>query len=535
MTTRDALQRLRSWQQGRPLPRGETLPWPKLSDEHSLVLAFVRMAGETLPWAIAIGRPDQAPSLYSVPDPRKVDDVIAMLVDLGPVILGHLHHPMTLTQDQRESLRSDQDAFFSELPARQLWLPGSSHRAMMHLLDYRLSPARRADKKTLAVINPLGRALGWLFRESTRPGQLRVMTASSCLTTVYDFPAEDLRLQHLGFLLAWLQTPGDREARRQAAAKAEQQAVSMTMDPAFERESLSKLVESYNQALAAEAESSLEPEQRESARHSAAIKGLVEDEVLRRWRLTVSARALLFADGRESNAAMDKLVKLSEDEYRYQYYRNERPREFADDVKAPPRVGPDPETDRSPSAAASRFFMHQYSEDLAFSELIHGDAELVEIALERGDAIRGVIAQVLDEGAGRASKPVWVVVSRDAGVLRLRKGSGVCVLGLRGRTGRIRSVSMNDDGRVFEVVIQNWKRARANAPAANDEEALEGRAVTLVADSPAELSRSKAAKVWGRRTPGSWLTHADPAPLPDAKSKVRRDLLSLVKELEKEA
>lgn len=531
MSLRQTLRRLEAWKAGRPLPCMGSFPWPELPESETLVLAFVRMAGETLPWAVAVGAPNEEPQLYSVADPRKVDDVIAMLIELAPTILKHLHHPMTLTEEDQNLREKSLDEFLAQLPNRQFWLPGASHLTMMHLLDYRLSPARRADKKTLAIINPLGRAFGWLFRESKRPGQYRVMDACQRLTQVFDFPAEDLRQQHLAYLMAWLTESGDRNARRKAAAIAEDESISTTMNPDFEKEELASLVDNYNKALDSEADSETDKEQRPSSRISALIRQKVEAEVVRRWNLTVRARQFLVDDPRESNSEMGKLEKLARDEFKFQYYRHELPRNPIDDQDQPPRIGAHPETEKTAQSAAARYFTHQFSEELANAEWVHGDRELLSLALERGDAVKGLIIEVGDEGPGRTSTPVWTVLSKSAGLLRLREGSSVCVFGLRGRTGQIRTVEFDGSQRRFEIVINGWKRKRENAPAANDEEALVGSEVVLVVDSPANLSKQKAGKVWNRDTPGSWLTHSTPAPVPSPKPKVRRDLLDLVEKL----
>ena len=46
---------------GKPLPRGETLRVKRLPDEQILILAFVKMGGESSPWGIAYGRPGRSP------------------------------------------------------------------------------------------------------------------------------------------------------------------------------------------------------------------------------------------------------------------------------------------------------------------------------------------------------------------------------------------------------------------------------------------------------------------------------------------
>jgi hypothetical protein len=56
MSGMTALDRLRAWSDGAPSPLGTTLPWPRSDDENRLILAFVRMGGESSPWGVALER-----------------------------------------------------------------------------------------------------------------------------------------------------------------------------------------------------------------------------------------------------------------------------------------------------------------------------------------------------------------------------------------------------------------------------------------------------------------------------------------------
>ena len=96
------------------------------------------------------------------------------------------------------------------------------------------------------ILRALGRVAGWMFRDTSRAGNQHVVERERrCSATPYVFPAQDARTAHLGFQLAWLTTRGDRDARIEAAAKAEGLTVSPTMDPALERDELSDLVEQW--------------------------------------------------------------------------------------------------------------------------------------------------------------------------------------------------------------------------------------------------------------------------------------------------
>ena len=83
MTTDDVIRRLRAFQQGKPLPNGETLRVNRLPDEQLLILAFVKMGGESAPWGIAFGRPGKRPQMLTTPEPRTRDDVADMVATLS--------------------------------------------------------------------------------------------------------------------------------------------------------------------------------------------------------------------------------------------------------------------------------------------------------------------------------------------------------------------------------------------------------------------------------------------------------------------
>ena len=129
--------------------------------------------------------------------------------------------------------------------------------------------------------------------------------------------------------------------------------------------------------------------------------------------------------------------------------------------------------------------------------------------------------------------PVWTVVSPAEGSLRLREESAVCVIGLRGRTGKIRSIVTEDGQRTVTVEIDGWKKARPDqgAPAA-DAAALVGTEVILVDAGVVGISKRKSMKVWDSSGPGAWLTHAAPPPEPSVHTPIEGDLVALVEKLE---
>ena len=61
MTADEVVRRLRAFECGKPLPRGETLRVSRLPAEQVMILAFVKMGGESSPWGLAFGRPGKRP------------------------------------------------------------------------------------------------------------------------------------------------------------------------------------------------------------------------------------------------------------------------------------------------------------------------------------------------------------------------------------------------------------------------------------------------------------------------------------------
>ena len=180
------------------------------------------------------------PTILTVPEGRNRTLVADMAAEFAPALLRHFRHP---DSDSGSPTGPKQIG-----PLRQLWLPNGTHLDMLHFIAYAYTFTRVGDRDRAKTLNKLGRAAGWLFREAQRPGQQTVMVASEALQAGYTFPAEDVRQAHLGFLLAWLETKGGREARLRAAQEAEQMAVATSLDPPVERDALQPAVDAWNEA-----------------------------------------------------------------------------------------------------------------------------------------------------------------------------------------------------------------------------------------------------------------------------------------------
>jgi hypothetical protein len=495
MNGHQVVRRLRAFHEGRPLPSGETLHFRVAADRDLLLVAFVRMGGESSPWAIGYMKPGGAPTVLSVPEPRNRDLVADMVARFAPVLLGHLQHP----EHSREAVTGPDHT----RPIRQIWLPNPTHLEMFHYLAYAYTFARTGAPERVRLLNAFGRATNWVFQESQRPGQMTAMIATAALRESFTFPAEDVRQGHLGFLLAWLRTAGGRDARLEAAVEAERHSVATALDPALERDELDRLVERRSEAERANntrARDGLTPR----------IHAVLEPEIVRRLRLVEQAIQVLRRDRRRLNAGVTQLEAASRSEHWYRCVRIERRLNDAGDG---PPIATSPETDRHPAAAASRFFIYEESEDLRYAVLVHDDVEVQADAVADGEAFRGTIVNVQDATFGTArATPIWTIESDDTGPLRLREGSPVCPAGVRGRKGVIQAVDALPSGkRQFQVEIRGWKRARLQEgiPSATDV-SLRGRAIVMVAAGAEGLSRAKSRRVWERGVPGAWLTHAVP-------------------------
>jgi hypothetical protein len=514
MTGDEAVRRLRAFQKGRPLPSGETLHLPRVGAAQQLVLAFVKMGGESSPWGLAYGRPDKAPTILWVPEARRRDDAAEMLSRFAPILLTHLHHP------QHSPFGPDPD---QKVPLLQVWLPNDSHLEMLHHIAYAYTFNRAPDLTRRKKLRALGHACGWLFREAQRPGQMVVMVASHVLREAYTFPAENTRQGHLGFLLAWLRTAGGRDARTAAAEEAERLPVSTSLDPVDEREELLPYVEMFN-------EGRKDGNAAKTDRGRSHIEKFLHTELKRRFDQVVETIRALEADKRIENRYLDKLVQESMKEHTLQYRRIEAKQVETEDG---PAFIPSPETDRYPAAAGSRYYVQQASEELRDLLLVHDDREMQAQLVAAGEAIAGTIVDVSDEGEGRKKVPIWVVETEADTPLRLREDAELCVVGLRDRKLRILGIEPREPyGRRFRMQVTGL----VTVPRVNDagvlpasSPRLKRRKVILVKTSMDQISRRKSGLIWNRDLPGAWLTHAVPKTAADLPEEVSEDLKEIAR------
>src|SRR5437879_4663342 len=197
MNSREVVRRIRAFHAGKPLQRSETRHVHIAEDKDLLIVAFLRMGGESRPWGVAYGHAGRKPNVLTVAEGRNRDLVAEMMTQLAPTLLEHLKCP--------GFVRKAPDSAAGIGVVRQVWLPNLTHLDMLHHLAYAYTFTKWGEDKR-ERLNALGRACGWLFREAQRPGEQHVIVATEALRSAYTFPAEDVRQGHLGFLLAWLTT-----------------------------------------------------------------------------------------------------------------------------------------------------------------------------------------------------------------------------------------------------------------------------------------------------------------------------------------
>lgn len=498
MSTREIVRKIQAYAAGQPLLHGETLRAHIAGRADILQLAFLRMGGESAPWAIGYRCGDASPNLLCVPEPRNRDAVADMIMNFAPTLLGHLRHP-----DWSNEAGTEHDP---GLPLRQVWVPNGSHLEMLHHLAFAYAFTNYGSADRSRTLNAFGRAAGWLFRESRRPGQMTALVASDVLTESYTIPAETVRLAHLGYLIAWLTTRGGFRERIEAASHAERLSVSTTLAPQTERDNLAPLLEAWEQARTNGAHDSMQ----ELAQK---LELVLRPELLHRLGLVDVAIELLRRDPRPTNYGVHALRAASVDEYGYQYLRMER---SVRDSSDGPAYTPSPETDRHPAAAAARFFVHENSEQLRAACLTQHDADLRAEALAAGAGFKARIVRVEDQGVGRSTVPIWTLEGADNWPLRLREGSQVCPAGVSARVGVLREVRVAPNGkRMYEVKIIHGIRARlddtGNQVLPATSHLLEGCEVTMLAAPGPDLSHLRNQRIWNSDVPGAWLTHCVPA------------------------
>jgi len=492
MSRRQFAKKLRAWEAGRPVPRYDTIHHAIVSPDDALIVAFVRMAGESRPWGISWGSPTSRPRVVSIPDGRVRDDVSDLCAQFAEDLLDHLRvHNWTY-----DPAGQKEDA--SRL--RQVWLPNGAHIEMLHQLSYTYSQTRFGGANQ-DILRALGRLAGWMFRETSRKGSQHVVSASRSLGDAYVFPAQDARTAHLGYQLAWLETDGDRTKRLAAAEEAELLTISPTLDPDLDRRVLSDLVERW-QAVRRDGGNTTPV--------ASSIAATLKPELVRRWELTHRAYSLLADNDRPVNPGVRWLIDESQAEFWGQHQRIEL---RLNDPSLGPAYVAHPETDFHGSAAASRYLTCEAADEAFVGKLIHSDPELFAEAVDAGDAVRGEVVSVSDLGTGRATRPVWVLRLPPGATHRLRENAKLTPYGSPGHEVIVLDLDVAEDALDVRLEWTGLKTRPLSVGlgAKPDSSIWVGQEVAFVTSDAAELTRRRSYRVWSAaKGPGAWLTHGKP-------------------------
>jgi len=397
----ETIRRLHAWSNGKPMPRGEKINVHIGDDDDLLIVAFLRMGGESRPWGVAFGKCNEKPKILTVAEARNRTRVGDMMLEFAPTILEHFRHPGH-SPDSLSNWETDSH--------RQIWLPGPTHVEMLHFLA--LSYARtRWDRDGVETLKSLGNLANCLYIEQQRPGQQTVLTALAALQLSNVFPASPVRQAHLGYLLGWLQGGRTRDSRLAAARLAENQSVATVLDHRFEREKVQPLVEEWGEANRKKSLKGCETVE-------VAVHKTLSPDLLRRWNLTRDAIQILRSDKRSANRGLKRLVALSKKEF----YRGWGERAQKEDNGDEP-FWPNPFTDYNTRMAAGGYHQRVADSQKERHFLVHGDRELQREELANGRGIIGTISSV------NSSDPEWTIKFTYPELSTVREGGYLVIAG----------------------------------------------------------------------------------------------------------
>jgi hypothetical protein len=400
---RDLGLRLRAHLLGRPVLRLGRVPAPPVDAAGRMLVAFLRMGGESSPWAIGWKVGDEAVEFRSVPEARRRSDVAAMVAEFGKALEAH----------------------FAAGGHRQVWVPGGTHLEMFHFLALRYVPARKADPGLLATLQRTGRRSADLFESANNPNRATCLNATARLKELFTFPCEPIRENHLGYLLGWLGA-GDASTRRRRAEEAERFPASTSLDPEFER-TLSREVEAWNAATS----------DGDRARWAKSIADGLRTEVERRLELLLAAIDA-YEQAAEPNEGASRIAAASAEAIDSFATNEERLAEGG--------FGRSAETDHSPVAAAAGFAHRDADEVAARAALVPWDPAAQDDLIAAGSAFLGDVARLeIVALTSRKSRQELAVLASSRTPLRLRVGDEVFVAGNAAGRGAWEIIDIDDD------------------------------------------------------------------------------------------
>ena len=490
MTMREIVRQLNAARACGPIHRYSTIHMR--IEENPMMIAFVRMAGESRPWAMAYGRfLDDEPKILSVPDGRNRLAVGKMCEVLAEDFLEYFR-VTGYTWDPINKESTIEESF------PQLWVPSARHVEMFHHLQYAFWRVRKGDDRT-QPLTVFARLSGWLFRESTRLGQQAVVDASKLFRESYVFPTDSSSLGHLGACLEWFSEYSDLKEARLAVRKAAELRDSPTLDPELDNKIFAPLIQRRADRAA---------EGKETDSIDLQIAHNLAPEVLRRWELVRRAYRVISNDTREVNPGVHELTSSTLQSFYSQFQRIE---ENMQDPDMGPAYTQHPETDFHGSAAASNYFVMTAADTAYIAKLVHYDEELQAEALASGKAFMADVISVQNAGTGRTTTPIWRLRVQVGEKLRIREGERYSPLAEALHGILVRSVEIIDSENL-EIVVE-WterKTVPLEHPISARPIELEwvGHRLMFVPKDGSEFDKSKSRAVWNAAGgPGAWLTH----------------------------
>lgn len=400
---RDTALRLRAYVLGTPVLRLEHRAKPVVPAKDRMLVAFVRMGGESSPWGIAWKRGKRAVQVRVVPEPRNRSEVASMAAEFGDEVAAHF----------------DPEAF----SFRQMWIPGPTHAEMLHFLSLRYTRAKKADPSVVKRLNRLGRRCGQLFDATQNPNSALCIDATAALRELMVFPCEPIRESHLGFVLALLDN-GTRDERMARAKAAEALPVSTSLEPALER-SLVPRVEGWGEAGSESAKKPL----------AAAIQAILDPELRRRIDLLAMAIER-YERAAPANPGVEAIIAASEAALVL----------FADGDADTSEFVRSPETDHSPITSARSYANRDADTVAALAALVPFDRASQEELIAAGSAFEADVVSVEEVTIGTRTQRKQLVVAIDGTLpLRLRVQDSVSVAGDTEGKGDWKIVHIADD------------------------------------------------------------------------------------------
>lgn len=429
----EIVRKIRSYQLGKPIPRRQKKSIAIIPAERTFFLSFVRMGGESLPWGMIWGQIDKKPESSIVADPWDRDSLAESLKNFEKKFSNLIEHPCNGGSEVDEPF--------------QIFLPNSSHLEILQNLAMRYMFAKRGDELHRESLNRLGRIANFIFQEYQRPGQQTVHVMTEVLKEHFTFPADNLRMGHLGFLLALLKTEGDLKKRLDAARDAEKKTIGISLSPELEKDHLSELIENLRQLRKKETKDDLKVESAESS-----IKKIIQDELESRYKILEETYLYYKNDKREVNSGAVELLKDSIRSINY-YYKEEIKLFSGDEERA---FFPSPKTDKDEISAAINYNKYIFDEEKSNYCLALDDETIQDELISSGDALfakiidKKVIEKRSDKNR-RIKEIFWILECSNAFPMRLREGGNITPIFNTKFTGEIVKIDLKDDKKIITL------------------------------------------------------------------------------------